>query len=112
MVPLVLFEIELTDYRDLISDETTFREYIGPGLTRLQELKGSFDRITDIGIHIYRSVQDDGHEHWSAKIGLSISVGMARAVHLCEVYRAYAALLQYELSALEVKARCEILKFS
>ena len=47
MVPYVLFTIDITSENPGISEES-FREAVAPCLNRLRELKGSFDRNTDI----------------------------------------------------------------
>lgn len=91
--------------------EEAFRKAIAPCLNRLRDLKGSFDRNTDITTVLRRSLQDDGHEHFVMRVVLGISVGMTRAEHLLKVYDAYAELIAFELPECKVQAAGEILKF-
>ena len=110
MIPYVLFTIDIsTDNTDIT--EEAFRESVAPCLNRLQDLKGSFDRNTDRTTALRRSAQDGGHEHYVMRVVLGISVGMARAEHLLQVYDAYAELIAFELPEYKVQAASEILKF-
>lgn len=110
MVPYVLFTIDITTENTEITEEA-FREAVAPCLSRLRDLKGSFDRNTDITTALRRLAQDDGHEHYVMRVILGISVGMARAEHLLQVYDAYAELIAFELPEYKVQAAGEILKF-
>lgn len=110
MVPYVLFTMDIIAVDPELTEEA-FREVIAPCLNRLQDLKGSFDRNTDITTVLRRSAQDDGHEHFVMRVVLGISVGMARAEHLLKVYDAYAELIAFELPECKVQAAGEILKF-
>ena len=110
MVPYVLFTMDMIAIDPQLTEEA-FREVIAPCLNRLQDLKGSFDRNTDITTALRRSAQDGGHEHYVMRVVLGISVGMARAEHLLQVYDAYANLIAFELPEYKVQAAGEILKF-
>ena len=110
MVPYVLFTMDIIAKDPKLTEEA-FREAIAPCLNRLQDLKGSFDRNTDITTVLHRSAQDNEHEHFVMRVVLGISVGMARAGHLLKVYDAYAELVAFELPEYTVQAAGEILKF-
>lgn len=110
MVPYVLFRMDILAENPELTEEA-FLEAVAPCLNRLQDLKGSFDRNTNITTVLRRSVQDDGHEHYVMRVTLGISVGMARAEHLLQVYDAYAELIAFELPEYKVQAAAEILKF-
>lgn len=108
MVPYVLFTIDITSENPGISEES-FREAVAPCLNRLRELKGSFDRNTDIQAVLNRRASDNGHERFSMHVSLGISVGRDRAEHLLQVYDAYAELIAFELPECKVQASGEIL---
>ena len=110
MVPYVLFTMDIIAEDPELTEEA-FREAIAPCLNRLRDLKGSFDRNTDITTVLRRSAQDDGHGHFVMRVVLGISVGMVRAEHLLKVYDAYAELIAFELPDCKVQAAGEILKF-
>ena len=110
MVPYVLLKMDILAENPEITEEA-FHEAVDPCLNRLRHLKGSFDRNTDITTALRRSVQDGGHEHYVMRVVLGISVGMARAEHLLQVYDAYANLIAFELPEYKVQAAGEILKF-
>ena len=110
MVPYVLLKMDILAENPEITEEA-FHEAVDPCLNRLRHLKGSFDRNTDITTALRRSAQDGGHEHYVMRVVLGISVGMARAEHLLQVYDAYANLIVFELPEYKVQAAGEILKF-
>ena len=110
MVPEVLLTIDIVPL-DQTMDEKALLELIAPCLNRLKALKGSFDRNTDIQPSVGQYAQEDGSQKRTARVVLSISLGMQRALHLQQVFEAYHALLSYELPACLVNAHSEILKF-
>jgi len=110
MVPAVLLTIDIVPL-DQTMDEKVLLELIAPCLNRLKELKGSFDRNTDIRLSVRQYAQEDGSEKLTARVALLISVGMQRALHLQQVFEAYHTLLSYELPDCLVNAHSEILKF-
>ena len=110
MVPYVLLTMDIIAENSGLTEEA-FRQVVAPCLNRLRDLKGSFDRNTDISTVLRRQAQDDGHEHFVMRVVLGISVGMARAEHLLRVYDAYAELISFELPECRVLAAGEVLKF-
>lgn len=110
MVPTVLLTIDIAPL-DQTMDEKELRELIAHCLSRLKALKGSFDRNNDIRPCIHQYEQEDGGKRLSARIAVSISVGMRRALCLQQVFEAYHSLLSYELPQCVVNAHSEILKF-
>ena len=93
MVPAVLLTIDIVPL-DQTMDEKVLLELIDPCLNRLKELKGSFDRNTDIRLSVSQYAQEDGSEKLTARVALLISVGMQRALHLQQVFEAYHTLLK------------------
>lgn len=110
MVPLVLLTIDIVSKNPNISEEE-FRESVDPCLNRLRDLKGSFDRRTDIHADLRYLVSDDGCKYLGARIVLAISVGKERSQHLLQVYSAYAKLISFELPDCDIDASSQILKF-
>lgn len=110
MVPIVLLTIDIVPL-DQTMDEKELRELIAPCLNRLKALKGSFGRNNDIQPCLHWCEQEDGGKKLTARIPVTISVGMQRALCLQQVFEAYHSLLCYELPQCVVNARSEILKF-
>lgn len=109
-MPYVRFKMDISTEDTEITEEE-FRDSVAPCLNRLRELKGSFDRNTDISTVLWRSAQGDGHGRYTIRVILGISVGKDRARHLLQVYMAYAELTAFELPQYKVQAAGEILKF-
>ncbi|WP_289299913.1 hypothetical protein, partial [Xylanibacter muris] len=110
MVPLHILKISITSLID--ESQEAFLARVEPHLSCLSDLKGSFDRRGDIGLSRPFLVQVDGHDAWSLRVSVAVSVGRERGIFLHRLYQAVLRLLKLEVPDALVQGESEIFQLS
>lgn len=88
---------------DFAVTEEAFRELVDPSLAHLDALQGSLRRTPCKRTYYPPGSRRDVFA-WSVKGVVLVSLGKDRAIHLIELYKAIASLIEKELPDYDVQA--------
>jgi len=112
MLPLYVLTVNVYCNDVSALEQKQVHEQMHPCLSRLDGLKGSFDRKQSTIDYYWPPVQHDKSAFLLARGIVMISVGKSRGQFLIQLYQSIVDLIALELPHLEVRAQINELKFS